>query len=440
MNIVFLGWLLLMILFAIAMLVYPLLRVRNTSSLGYKDSNLSINDDKLNELEQDLSDGRIDQQYYNQAHDELDRELLRDIPENNSEDASYPMRQIKRKPIVALIIAVFIPLTVYLVYLDLGMPAVTTNQPPAKMVAQPQMSIPQMAEKLRQRIEKTGGNVQDWTMLGRAYKFMKEYSKSSQSFAEALKMSPDNAVLMLERAEVLALLNNRQFVPEARKLILHAIRLKPNNVSAIWFAGVAEFQAGSYRKSIAYLTRLAKTNAISNKNVRLTITSYVTEARKKLMAQGISMPALDAMAAIKKINNYVVPAKTAAANSVAQSKSKSIQAAVLHIRVRISDKVKQQFKGSADVFVYAKARQGPRMPLAVKRMKLSQFPATVVLDDSMAMMQGMNISAFGQVVVSARVTRSGSAIARAGDYIGTAEVNDVHTDKIINITINKVVK
>ena len=61
----------------------------------------------------------------------------------------------------------------------------------------------------------------------------------------------------------------------------------------------------------------------------------------------------------------------------------------------------------------------------VQRLTLAQLPATVTLDDSMAMMEGMNMSSFGSVVVSARVTTSGSAMAQAGDYIGEFMVNDV---------------
>ena len=80
------------------------------------------------------------------------------------------------------------------------------------------------------------------------------------------------------------------------------------------------------------------------------------------------------------------------------------------------------------------------MPLAVQRLTLEQLPATITLDDSMAMMEGMNMSAFGSVVVSARVTKTGSAIAKAGDYIGQSEVEDVTKTELVEIQIDTLVQ
>jgi cytochrome c-type biogenesis protein CcmH len=101
--------------------------------------------------------------------------------------------------------------------------------------------------------------------------------------------------------------------------------------------------------------------------------------------------------------------------------------------------VRQKFDASDAIFVYAKAKQGPRMPLAVQRMTLSALPATVVLDDSMAMVDGMNLSAFDQLVVSARVTKSGSAISQSGDFIGQVDVVDKSAETAINVVIDTAV-
>jgi cytochrome c-type biogenesis protein CcmH len=105
----------------------------------------------------------------------------------------------------------------------------------------------------------------------------------------------------------------------------------------------------------------------------------------------------------------------------------------------VSDEVRKKFNAGDAVFVYAKAKQGPRMPLAVQRMTLAAIPATVVLDDSMAMVQGMNLSAFDQLEVSARVTKSGAAIAQSGDYIGKKIVEDKTRQSKLNIVIDTMV-
>jgi cytochrome c-type biogenesis protein CcmH len=80
------------------------------------------------------------------------------------------------------------------------------------------------------------------------------------------------------------------------------------------------------------------------------------------------------------------------------------------------------------------------MPLAVQKISLAELPAIVLLDDSMAMMEGMNLSSFDSVIISARITKTGSAMAQAGDYIGEYRVDDVAQASQVDIEINTLVQ
>jgi cytochrome c-type biogenesis protein CcmH len=91
------------------------------------------------------------------------------------------------------------------------------------------------------------------------------------------------------------------------------------------------------------------------------------------------------------------------------------------------------------VFIFARAANGPRMPLAILRVKVRDLPYPFALDDSMAMAPQMKISAFAEVVVGARISKSGSATPAAGDLEGASPM--VKPDaRGINVTINRVVK
>jgi cytochrome c-type biogenesis protein CcmH len=78
------------------------------------------------------------------------------------------------------------------------------------------------------------------------------------------------------------------------------------------------------------------------------------------------------------------------------------------------------------------------MPLAVLRRQAKDMPLQFKLDDSMAMQQQVKLSSFDQVVVVARVSKSGSPMAQPGDLQGTVTTKTGSKD--LNIVIDTVVQ
>jgi len=442
MNITFWVLMILMLLTAIGLLVYPLLKARQYSSLAYKDSNLKINDEKIKELDVDLKEGRIDQHYYKAAREELDRELLIDIPAESKETAAeHYANAAKRHPALALTISVFVPMLALLLYLDLGMHSASDESfVVGQQQAEEQPSVEEMTRQLEAKIEKDGGTVQEWIMLGRSHKYLGDSEQAANAFAVALEQDANNAQLMLELAEVLALNNNRVFTDDARALVLKAYALEPDNANTLWFVGVAEFQYENHHEAIAHLTKLLPL-AGGEEDVMKSIIAIVAQSRQALIAAGEEMPELEQ---ILGLEGMMAQAKAAEAEVAMKPASTDVSAAgspgvSLQVSVDVSDQVRQKFDANDIVFVYAKAKQGPRMPLAAERITLAALPATIVLDDSMAMVEGMNLSAFDELVISARVTKTGSAIAQSGDFIGQIDVKGKKADTKLNIVIDTVV-
>jgi cytochrome c-type biogenesis protein CcmH len=122
----------------------------------------------------------------------------------------------------------------------------------------------------------------------------------------------------------------------------------------------------------------------------------------------------------------------------AQSHLKSAPpAAALKGTVRLSPELKGKASPGDVVFIFARAAQGPPMPLAVKRARVRDLPIEFALDDSMAMAPGMNLSAHGRVIVGARVSKSGDPAPKPGDLQGASApvANDAQGVSVVIDTV-----
>jgi cytochrome c-type biogenesis protein CcmH len=115
-------------------------------------------------------------------------------------------------------------------------------------------------------------------------------------------------------------------------------------------------------------------------------------------------------------------------------------AGIITVKVSLDPKLKGKVSPSDTLFVFAKAAQGPAMPLALARLSAAQLPASVTLSDSMSMMPNLTISKFGQIVLGARISKSGSAAPQKGDYQTVSSALANSSVEPIRLTIDRVVE
>ena len=88
--------------------------------------------------------------------------------------------------------------------------------------------------------------------------------------------------------------------------------------------------------------------------------------------------------------------------------------------IDIDESVRSQVDDSMRLFVYARNPAMP-MPLAAENLALPDFPVEVTLDDSMYMIENLTLSSAQNVIVGARLSRSGQATAQSGDIQAVSE-------------------
>jgi cytochrome c-type biogenesis protein CcmH len=110
------------------------------------------------------------------------------------------------------------------------------------------------------------------------------------------------------------------------------------------------------------------------------------------------------------------------------------------VKVSLAPNLKTKVLPGDTLFVFAKAAQGPPMPLAIARLTAAQLPASVTLTDAMSMMPNLTLSKFSQVVLGARISKSGNAIAQSGDLQTLSSAVSNARPEPIQLTIDRTVE
>ena len=89
--------------------------------------------------------------------------------------------------------------------------------------------------------------------------------------------------------------------------------------------------------------------------------------------------------------------------------------------VSLSAQLRGKVGPEDSVIIFARPAEGSRMPLALTRVQAKDLPRKFSLDDSMAMSPDMRLSKFDEVIIGARVSKSGSPMPQKGDLEGLSK-------------------
>ncbi len=400
----------LMVGLVLAILLPPLLRDRAgaASPVSRAASNLAVFRDQLSELEADLAAGTIDSAQYEAARSDLQRGLLEDVASPGEASVAAPKRSLA----AVSAIAVAVPLLSVLLYLVVGNP---NGLEPAKQQAAAQgapheMSPEQMEgmlARLAQRMESNPGDGEGWAMLARSYSTIGRWNEAVAAFAKAEALFPQDSQLLADYADTLAMAQGKSLQGKPEALVQRALKLDGNNVKALALAGTVGFEKGDFRQAIDYWQRmlpLLPPDSEMGKSVRASI----QEAQGKLAGASKSVLAIGAPKQGDAAKS--APATAAVANSGNLSGT-----------IKLAPALAKRAGPDDIVFVLARPAQGSRMPLAAVRVRVKELPLTFSFDDSMAMSPSAKLSDFTEVVVAARVSKTGNVMPEKGDLEGVSK-------------------
>lgn len=312
-------------------------------------------------------------------------------------------------------------------YLWKGQPGALTGNPPsaaAPAAGSQEEQIAAMVGKLENRLKEQPDDAQGWSMLGRSYSVLGRYADAVNAFKKVIELQPKDAQAHADQADALAMAHGRQLAGEPEKLINKALELDPKNLKALALAGTIAFDRGDFATAVRHWEAAIVAGESDSELVR-NLQAGVAEARSR----GGLPPSAGATASAPALAQAPKATDAPAAAGTAQVSGRVTLAPALRARAAPDD----------TVFIFARAVDGPRVPLAALRKQVKDLPFDFVLDDSMAMNAAMRLSSATQVIVSARVSKSGNAVAQAGDLQGASPAVRVGT-KALMIEIGEEVK
>jgi len=356
---------------------------------------------QLSELKDQLAAGSMSQAEFDRQSAALERQLLDAVLQEPLVEAGAAVERKVSGRLFA-VLALGLVLIAVLGYWFTAVPALQ-----AQMAAegegggQPNAAqIIAMVDKLAERLKKDPSDGEGWAMLARSYSVMERTDEALDAYAHALALRKDDPAVLVDYADALGVKNKHSLAGEPMKLIQQALRIDPGNIKGLALAGTDAFVRGDFAQAVRYWSDIERIGPADNPLVQQ-VTASLQEARRRA---GMAPPA----AAVAQENT--APAATPAA--------KSGVAASVSGTVTLAPALLSRTSPQDTVFIFARPANGGRMPLAALRIQVKDLPYRFTLDDSKSMSPSMPLSASPQVVVAARISKSGDAIAQPGDLTG----------------------
>lgn len=387
----------LMLLVATTAVLAPLRRPRPAAPQG--GASVQAIRQQLHELDRDLEAGLVDPDSHTKSRAELQRTLLLELSAAQPDAEAFGSGPVRR---LGIALGLLVPLVAIGTYQLLRTPDPTALQPgapgPSRLPAAPTGSqapvadsMETLAARLAARLAANPDDGAGWALLARSYVELRQFDKAVPAFERAAAKGARDAQLLADHADALAMAGDRTLTGKPASLIDEALKLDPDNDKALMLAGSAAFERREYAAAIRHWERAAAHNP-PDTPLGKQLAANVAEARA-MQAGGIPPAPSPAPAATATIAGEVTIAPELAA----------------------------QVAPGDTLFLYARAASGPKMPLAILRARAAQLPMKFELDDSLAMTPAAKLSSQRTVTVVARVSKSGDAVAQAGDLVGQVE-------------------
>jgi cytochrome c-type biogenesis protein CcmH len=421
----------LLVVAALAFVLVPLLRNRPPAGPSVREANLAVLRGQRQEIENDVALGVLPRDARESALAELVTRAGQDLestPEPGSASGKRPWG-------AAAFFAILIPAAAIGLYLALGNP--DAMDPSAASASAPPLGdkqIEAMVESLDQKVRARPDDVQGWMLLARSYAALGKTQKALDAYRHLVSIAPGDANVLADYADALALSRGKNLSGEPAQLVMQALKLDPNHPKALALAGTAMLNSGEFAASMGYWERLFTVVGAASEDAT-EIRNIIEDVRGRAAAAGKPLPPSKVLAAAPATATPAAPATgpnalppshppvgtaPAAAGAARGAPPSATPGKSISGTVKLADSLKGRVAQTDTLFIYARAESGSRMPLAILRGGAGELPKAFELDDTMGMAPNVRLSTTPSVIIEARVSKAGGAVAQAGDLVGSS--------------------
>ncbi len=363
----------------------------NVDEPGLVEKNIAIAKERLAALDATHT-GDMSSPEYLEERSRIEAQLAREL------DPEKQARQSRGWDLALIaVLLLVVPASTAWLYTRIGNPAAISFSPQIAQADPEQPSLPELVSGLEQRLAQTPDDVTGWRMLGRTRLAMNDFDAAGDAFSRALELEADDVDTITNLAEARAM-NAGGDLSDVVALLERAHQLNADHEQTLWLLGVARQQTERHEEALSLFARLrAMVGARGDANAIATIDQYASRSRL----------------AIGQAATVVAPSANTSSETLGATDETGVSVTVA---VSLGEAASTALAPETPVFVFARAAEGPPMPLAVQRLSVGELPATVTLDESMAMIAGMTIANFPDLIVGARASLSGQPVARSGDW------------------------
>jgi cytochrome c-type biogenesis protein CcmH len=372
---------------------------------------------RIEQLDELLQAGSLSTDAHRSARSGLEQELVALV-------LARPQATIDRvKPSARLWLGLglFVLLVAGAGYRWTGTPAALTGAAPAQEMSSNDAAaapgneqIEAMVQALADRLKGQPNDAVGWGMLARSYAALGRHAQSLPAYVKALELNQNDTTLMVDYADALALQQGRSLAGVPMVWVRKALAIDPSQPKALLLAGSDAFDRKDFAQAAKDWTAVAQGG----------------DAQSPLVKH-----ALDGLEEIKRLGLGATGQQPAPVDSAKPAASQ----ARLSGSVSLDPKLVASVNPDDAVFIYARAAEGSRMPLAMLRRQVKDLPMNFLLDDSMAMSPQANLSSAREVIVAVRISKSGQAVAQPGDLEGDSGKLAVGSQDI-KVLINRILK